>query len=332
MESKLTRGDLDALAQVYSLDPAAVESMLELSGVRPARAARLQFLASSLRYGGVLSLAAALVFFVAANWSKVAVFGRFALLELLLLLFVALAFARPPPRFIGRGALFLAFITTGALLALFGQTYQTGADVYELFLTWALLGLPFAIAGQWGVTSAAWVVVLDTALTLFCGWNPRGGILWAVFDGSRFTVTEAILAAAALNLLLWIAAERLALRAVPGWVCRLLLSCAFGFVTWAGVIGVMDGDSAGMNGIAIGGAALAMLAVGAYAARQRRDIYPLAVVLGSLVIVVMCWIPEAIHNDEATFFVMALWLIGASTIGGRVLTLLTRQWRTERAA
>ena len=89
------------------------------------------------------------------------------------------------------------------------QTYQTGADVYELFLTWALLGLPLAIVGQWGATSAAWVLASNTALLLFCGWNPRGGILWAVFDGNRFTTSDAILVAGALNLLLWFGFERL---------------------------------------------------------------------------------------------------------------------------
>jgi uncharacterized membrane protein len=78
-------------------------------------------------------------------------------------------------RFAGRGATFLAFVATGALLALFGQTYQTGADVYELFLTWALLGLPLVVAAQWGVASAAWVLVLNISLMLFSGWHPAGG-------------------------------------------------------------------------------------------------------------------------------------------------------------
>ena len=42
MDSKLKRGELDALAQVYSLNPSATEAMLELSGVRPTRADGLE--------------------------------------------------------------------------------------------------------------------------------------------------------------------------------------------------------------------------------------------------------------------------------------------------
>ena len=156
MQPKLKRSELDGLAEFHSLTPTKVEALLDLANARPSRAEGLRFLGLCLRMAGILSLAAGLVFFVAANWARIAVFGRFALVELVLVICVAVAFVRPPPSFAGRGAIFLAFIATGALLALFGQTYQTGADIYELFLTWALLGLPLAIAAQWSVASAAW--------------------------------------------------------------------------------------------------------------------------------------------------------------------------------
>ena len=171
VKPSLKRSELDSLAEFYSLDVPRTETLLELAGARQSRAEGLRFLATCFRVAGVLSLAAGLVFFVAANWSEIAVFGRFALVELVLVACVVTALVKPPPDFIGHGAAFLAFIATGALLALFGQTYQTGADIYELFLTWALLGLPLVVAAQWGVASASWVVVLNTALVLFCGWQ-----------------------------------------------------------------------------------------------------------------------------------------------------------------
>jgi uncharacterized membrane protein len=337
MQPAPKREELDLIAAAYSLDESRVESMLDACGARPSRAASLEFLSRCARIGGVLSLAAGVVFFVAANWSRIAVFGRFALLELLLIGFVAAALFKPPPRVVGRAAVFLAFIATGALLALFGQTYQTGADVYELFLTWALLGLPFAIAAQWGVASAAWVLVLNTALLLFCGWNPRGGLLWTVFDGTRFTTVHILLCAAYLNLLLWFVFERLSLPAVPQWVQRLLLSCGFGFVTWVGIIGVVDnnylfGENAS-PGTALIGAFAAMAIASALALHRRRDIYPLAVAMGSFIIVILCAIPRLTDREDAgTFFMLALWLIGSSTAAGKILMTLMRRWRAEAAA
>jgi uncharacterized membrane protein len=335
MQPAPKRDELDRVAANYSLDEAGVSAMLEIAGARPDRAAVLDFLARGSRIGGVLSLAAGVVFFVAANWSRIAVFGRFALLELLLLAFVAIAWFKPPPRFVGRAAVLLAFVVTGALFALFGQTYQTGADVYELFLTWALLGLPFAIAGQWGVTSAAWVLVLNTALLLFCGWHPRGGLLWLVFDGTRFTTVHALLFAAYLNLALWFVFEKVTVRAVPEWVRRLLLSCGFGFVTWVGIIGVVEntylfGENTS-HGTAVTGAFAAIGIVAWLALRRRRDVYPLAAAMGSFIIIVLCAVPRITSDDDGTFFMLALWLIVSSAVAGKVLMTLVRRWRAESA-
>ena len=67
----------------------------------------------------------------------------------------------------------LAVLFTGALLALFGQTYQTGADLHELFFTWAALALPFALAAVSGAVWALWWCVLNVGLGLLAvrsGW------------------------------------------------------------------------------------------------------------------------------------------------------------------
>jgi uncharacterized membrane protein len=336
MPPTFKRDELDRLAQFYALTPGGTETLLEVSGARPSRAEGLHFLARCCKLAGVLSLAAGVVFFVAANWSRIAIFGRFALLELLLVVFTVLAVTRPPPRFVGRGALLLAFVTTGALLALFGQTYQTGADVYELFLIWALLGLPLVALARWGVTSATWVLVLNTSLLLYCGWSPAGGLLWVLLGSVHFAPGQVILCAAYLNLALWFVFEWREIAAVPEWVRRLILSCAFAFGTWAGVMAVAGSEfvyaDRKTDFATVLGLAIAMAGVVAYALRRRLDIYPLAVVMGTFIIVGMVWLTRALQfGDEGVFFILALWLIGTSTMGGRALTLLMRRWRTESA-
>jgi len=187
------------------------------------------------------------------------------------------------------------------------------------------------IAAKWGVVSAAWICVLDLALSLFCGFNPRGGFLWVIFDGDRFTTTHALLLAIALNLGLWLAFERLQWRAVPDWVRRLTLFFALCFVTWLGFIGAFAGERWDANGedwLAIGGSAAALVGIGIVAFAQRRDIYPLALALGSFVFIVTCWIGRAMSGtQQGVFFMMALWLIVTSTLGGRALMQLARAWR-----
>jgi uncharacterized membrane protein len=335
----LKRSELDHLAKFHSLDEAGVESLLSIAHARPSRAEGRLFLATCLRISGLLSLAAGLVFFIAANWSRIAIFGRFALVEALLVVCGALAFWKPPPSGLGRGALFLAFIATGALLALFGQTYQTGADVYELFLTWTLLGLPLVLASRWSVTTAAWVFVLNLALLLYCGWQPTGGLLWVLFGRSRFQTADLVMGAAWLNLLLWLAAEFKRPAAVPDWVRRLLVSCAFLFATWAGILSaVVDeytyavGTPSPSFSIAPLGYLAALAVTIVYTLRRREDIYPLAVLMGSFIAVSLVWMAKAIDaNGEGVFLLFALYLVAISAVGGRVLLTRFRRWRVAGA-
>ncbi len=335
MSGTLKRDELDRLAAFYSLSPDDTLRMLDLADARPSRAAGLDFVARCLRYGGILSLASALVFFVAANWSRFAVFGRFALVEAFLLGCVAVALAWPPPRFTGRGALFLAFVATGALLALFGQTYQTGADVYELFLAWALLGLPLAIAASWAVASAAWALVLNAALLLYCGWQPQGGMLWTLFDNRHLGLAPVLLTAAFVNLALWMVLRKWTLAAVPDWVQRLLVFFAMLFVTWLGVRAAVQGFDSYRHeppALAFFGTLIALAIPVAAALRERRDVFALVLAGTAAIIIVTCLIPRAFKSlNEGLLLLMALWLIGASTLAGRMLVYLHRRWRAERA-
>jgi hypothetical protein len=75
MRPQLKRSELDGLAEFYSLDVSRTETLLDLAEARPSRTEGLGFLARCLRIAGVLSLAAGLVFFVAANWSNITVPG-----------------------------------------------------------------------------------------------------------------------------------------------------------------------------------------------------------------------------------------------------------------
>ena len=47
----------------------------------------------------------------------------------------------------GKAALLAASLFVGALLALIGQIYQTGADTFEMFAAWAALILPWVLVG-----------------------------------------------------------------------------------------------------------------------------------------------------------------------------------------
>lgn len=105
-----------------------------------------------------------LILFIAANWDALSRFQRFWLAASVIAAGGLLALLRTS--LIAPGLL-LAFAGTGGMLALIGQTYQTGADVWQLFALWAALALPWAVAARSDAVWTPWALVVMTAVALW---------------------------------------------------------------------------------------------------------------------------------------------------------------------
>jgi uncharacterized membrane protein len=337
----VNRRELDAFVERHGLSRAAVEAALELTRSRPTAEETQRFVVRLLWLAGLLSVSLGVVFFIAANWDAITVRGRFALVEVALAAAVAVALWRPPPDRIGRGATLVAFILTGTLLALFGQTYQTGADLYELFLTWTMLGVPFLVAARWSAVSAAWLLVLNVALLLYCGWRPESGWLWVLFAGWGIHLSLLLLGAALPNVLAWLASERLAgtpsAELAPEWVGRFALACALGFATWSGVYAILDfeyrADASASRATSLAIIVAMLVAVGAYALAKRRDVFPLAAVAASAIALSTAAFAKILPrlDDAGALLLLAAWLVVTSTVSGRELMKIVRAWRPTGA-
>jgi uncharacterized membrane protein len=339
----MNRKELDAFVGHHHLTPSGVEALLDLAGARPSSAEQLRFGLRMLLLAGVLSLAAGVIFFIAANWDELRVLGRFVLLQVLFVASVGVALWSPPPRVAGRYGLLSAFILTGALLALFGQTYQTGADVYELFLSWTLLGLVLVVAGRWSVLWGAWILVLNTSLALYFGWRPQGGLFWLLFSGFDVSASLMLMVPAVVNLGLWglceatrgTSLESAFTQQVPVWLRRLVVACAIAFGTWAGSIAIFDrwvDDTAlqGRNAETLLLHAVILAVIGFHTVRRRLDVFPLAMIAASLIVLGTLGIARFTDDDDAgTFFVLTAWLVVSSTLCSRLLLGLFRTWRHE---
>ena len=331
----MNRNELDAFADHYGLTEEGVASALALANARPSRPEVERLGVRALYLAGVLSVAAGVVFWVAANWGALGVFGRFALVQGVLLAAVAVALWRPPPHAVGRHALLLAFIVTGALFALFGQTYQTGADVYELFLSWSLLGLLLVIAAQWSVPWAAWMLVLNVALALFCGARPEAGLFWLALAPWDLSQSQLLLVPLVINVVLWVASVALegtrSSPLAPAWLGRLALACAVGYGTWAGMIVVVRSEAgAGIAGLLVPLVVFAGVAM--HTLRRRVDVFPLAMIEASLIVLSTTAIVEyGDFDDIGVFFVLSAWLVISSTVSGHYLMRLVRAWEPTEA-
>ena len=63
--------------------------------------------------------------------------------------------------------LLAASALVGVLLAVYGQTYQTGADPYELFVGWSLLIFGWVAISRFGIIWLLWMAISDVGIVLF---------------------------------------------------------------------------------------------------------------------------------------------------------------------
>lgn len=162
-----------------ALAPAAARRAGELVGRQPSAILWRGFLRHLSLWLAVALLAAGLVCLVAANWEQL---GRSARLyggQAVLVLAVLAAWRLGLARAGGQAALILAAVALGGLLALLGQTYQTGADTWQLFALWAALLVPWLLAARGTAMTLLWLVVAQLALVLWLGEHGAGPrLIW----------------------------------------------------------------------------------------------------------------------------------------------------------
>ena len=171
-----TRHRIRAAAKAAGLSPHAVDRALEIATATPSRAEWHRFLSRTLTLLGAAFVLAGIICFFAYNWSRLGRFGKLGLIEAGIVAATVIGWWRGQ-RLSGQIALTAAAVLVGPLLGVIGQTYQTGADPYNLFVTWALVITPWVIAARFTALWVVEVVVLDAALALW--WSQAIG---ASFD------------------------------------------------------------------------------------------------------------------------------------------------------
>lgn len=282
-ESRIDPGKLRALAAQSLLAPAAFERRLgELGAVPGAQEWRRLVHWFSLALGSGL-VVSGIIFFFAANWPELHKFHKLGLLAGLLAATTIGAVLAGLNRLSGRILLTAAAVLVGALLALFGQIYQTGADAWELFFGWSLLILPWALLGRFRPLFLLQTVLALTTLALYRSQEFS-------FSERGFTFDYYFHLLAALLLLAVVAAdeavvfrnrEKKEARVNSSWLARLCLVGALGYLLWPALESVWDGAQAAVRWTATHVLArLLYLGAGAgiyfYWTRVVRDLLPLA--------------------------------------------------------
>ena len=308
-----SREDILEWAAAERIAAANLRRALEIGGVLPDRERWRRFLDQLLLWLGVVMVAASVIFFLAYNWHELGRYAKFALAEGMIVAALAVLWWQGLERIGGKAALLAAALFTGALLALIGQTYQTGADTFELFAVWAVAILPWALLARLPALWVLWLALANLAVVLYFQ-AFRG------FFGLIFTTERQLWLLFGLNtiaLALW---EGLALAGIAWlrerWALRLLATASGACVTALAVFAVFDKTAFGWAlpvWLAWLGAAYALYR------RRIRDLFVLAGGVLSSVVVVASGLSRLLleaRADAGGLFFIGLVIIAMSAAGG----------------
>lgn len=256
---------------------------------------------------------AGVVFFFAYNWNDLSDVAKFAIVEGALTIAVLAAILAGIDRAFGQTLLVAASVLTGVLLAVIGQTYQTGADAVDLFIAWAALILPWAIVSRSAVHWLIWIVVAETALALY-----GGQVLMAVdaITWDEVWVMVGVTLAAALAVREFVVRRGLAWLAAH-WTRLVLLFAMLGALFVPAVHHVVDGWDVGSGMVSVVVFAAAIIATVAVYWRIWPDFAALVMAIAFADLFFICIGYRVI--DEAIGFTFTDQAPALASFGGMIL-------------
>ncbi|MBC5766955.1 DUF2157 domain-containing protein [Ramlibacter albus] len=305
----------------YGLDRARGDALFRIAGYdsEPAAVARrfwpvVAVLAGALAGFGV-------ILWIAANWNDFGRMGRFALLQGALVAFCIGAAWRPRLR---APLALAAMLCIGALFAYFGQTYQTGADTWQLFAVWALLALPLCLGARSDVLWAPWSMVVVAGISAWV--HAHIGHRWRVEPQDFDVYSIGWVMAGVL-----VAALGRGLRRFTGagiWSLRTAGTLTIAMVTMTAIGGLFASRVAPQFVLALG---LLGVAAGVLAMRQWFDVFLLsgvALAIDTLLVAgLVRWIVDSrVGEPIGLLTFIGLFAAGLLAVSVSAITRLARRY------
>jgi uncharacterized membrane protein len=315
LDREANEDNLRSLARAGGISANELEQALCISGIIPGGKAWTRFLNTLFLLLGSVFIIAGIIFFFAYNWASMSRLLKLGLVQAALLAAVFTTSYLGFEKLSGKTSLLSASLLTGALLALFGQIYQTGADAYELFLNWSALIAGWVLISQFAVLWLLLLVLLET--TVFLYWAQVVGSSWFILDFESALLYLIIFSMNAAALAFW---EFFALRRVSWligrWIPRTIQSAGFFFLVVPIIILILDsGAFKNDRGLAALLPALYLSSGGIvlwFYRTKTFDLYMIAAVLLSLIVLITVFLGKEIGNNYSGFLLLSLLIIGLS--------------------
>lgn len=320
------------LATELSMNGETIETALSKIGVLPNKTEWKNWLTLiTLSLGSSLFLAG-VIFFFAYNWEHLHRFTRFAILGGATIISAIFAFKLGLENLTGKIAITAASVFTGTLLATFGMVYQTGADSYQLFASWAFLILAWTIAARFQPLWFIWFVIVNIALVRWISISHFGR--FSGYDTFRDLMIIPVL----LNATILILREKTTFihlsPETARWLPRLIAAFLLSMLTSIPIEGLFEHALGNIWGILFALYLITLAAMSYYYFYSRQDLLMLVFVMVSVIFVITAIIIKSLsfrNFDLGLLFFVGLSIIAQVTIATKLIAFISKHWQSQEA-
>jgi len=261
---------------------------------------------------------AGIIFFLAYNWHLMHRFLKLGLIQGLVIAIVVVLLSFKLKPLVKDILLLSASVLVGAMFAVFGQIYQTGADAYDFFLGWTVFITIWALVSNFPVL---WLLLIALINITFILYVSQVGPNWPY--STTYLVLFMINALVLLGIQ-WLF-EKNIIGDLPIWFSRTLTLSVAIYITIGLIDCIFERDS-DVWAIFLALAAI-NYGIDSYRSFKTRSLFSLCVIPFSVIIIICALIMERTKdNIEGTLFLLSIFVIVSITFLIRWLINLNRSW------
>lgn len=296
-----------ALFEAGVIPSEKMSAALSLLGLKPDKQGWLTIFERLLLCFGSCAIAFAVIFFIAYNWADMSRLSKFTLLQASIVLSVFCYWRFAHTILAGRLALLVASLLVGALMAFFGQTYQTGADSWQLFFYWALLITPWVVISQFSTLWLVWLSLLNLSLVLY--FDVFHSVFGLVFD-SENSLSWSLFGLNTIALIVWEICSQKIVNLTERWPQRLIALVSGWAITSLVIYSIVDESENSFSPLFVW-----FIWIGLFMwvyRRLRTDLFMLAGACLSAIIVVVSMLAKQIveTGEEEALLLLSVVIIG----------------------
>lgn len=319
---KITRPLIHIISRFSNWQASDIETSFRENDIYANQNDWSKFIKTFLISLGIAFLVSGVIFFFAYNWASLHKFIKLGLVQVLLVAMVGVAVFSKLDKNVKGIILMGAGMLVGALFAVFGQIYQTGANAYDFFFGWTAFIALWVFVSTFG---PMWLLFL--ALINISIWQYFEQVIGHVDEVKILDLLFVI------NLLYLIGLKLLAhfgiIISVPRWLERIIVLVSLAYLTFNMSLQIIDHES--MSFLTIG-LALIVLPLGIYYGRQQKDTFFIATIGLSIILIILSLLIKSvidIGDGLGGFFITGIYII--VSISGLIFSIinLNKEWHGD---